>query len=275
MNITVDNTCNYLEVATVDEQYLEDWYSGSLLDVRITTFFNCNQVKEEILPNQYQFNNNITNCVSGLSSSFTLNITGIDISYIQSIQVSSSTNVFSATEVTSTEWLIVSDSSLEMSITFDIIDINGHAYQVRFTEVSPLGDVCTENALVTSVVYPTLSNGLVFDNITNILRIYNAYLNNSTDITTLYCDGIYSITLVDITSCIFVNCSTECEVIDKYAETQNDILKIYQAIVIASTYTSQGRTDCITCEQLCDVYNKLLELLGKTDKLDIIKNCSC
>lgn len=278
MNLTVDSGCTYISATTPDTNILEDWFNGDLFNVQVSIFFNCTQIGTVNLPNQYTFGQNISNCNVILGGDeLTLTLTGILNSRITSNTYTTSVGVLAVTPIDNVTFTILLNSNVANYIEFEITDIDGFVYNIRvdFTEygIAP----CDIGSSISILSLPELPCGIDFN--VDTLDIYNEYFRADcnfpcdTDCRT-YCDGIYTIQIEDEESCIFVNCSTACNVVDYFICNGGDIMILLETLNVGSELASVGNTDCVTCDQLCEVFRKVQKLLGHTTK-NILEDCGC
>lgn len=283
MNLTVDSSCSYISATTPSSTELEQWYNGNLSDVQVTIFYNCTQVSQLTLPNQYNFGSSQGSCSVVIGGAeFDINITGILDSQITSTTVTStSPNIVSVTPVDNVTFTVLMNSSFANFVEFEIIDTNGHTFTLRVDFGTQVIDECDFTDTLTILSTEPLPCGLEFDNVTFTLDIYAEHLRADCNFPCdpdcrSFCDGVYTVQINEDLSCIYVDCNTECDVVDYYINNEGDIMMLLEALKIGSSQTSIGRTDCTTCEQLCEVFSKIQKLLNKNNKItNIIDDCGC
>jgi len=278
MELIVDSECTFISATTPTTNILEDWINGDLFNVQVSIFFNCSEVAVINLPNQYTFGQSIDNCISILGGDeFTLTLSGILNSRIVSNTYTTSAGIVSVTPIDNVTFTILLDSNVANYIEFEITDLDGFVYNIRVDFSIYVLAPCDINSTLTLVNIPELPCGLEVDTLT--LNIYNEYFRADcnfpcvTDCRT-FCDGIYTIQIEDEESCIFVNCSTACNVVDYFICNGGDIMVLLETLNVGSELASVGNTDCVTCSQLCEVFQKVQKLLGHTSK-NILEDCGC
>jgi len=282
MNLTVDNSCTFLTVTTPNTNNLEEWENGNLSDVQVTISYNCTEVSQFILPNNYNFGSLQGSCNSVLGGAeFEISLTGILDSQINTTTITStSANIVSVTPIDKVTFTVLMNSVTTNFIEFTILDNNGHTYVVRVDFGIQVITECDFTDTLTVVSTEDLPCGILFDNVAFELIIQNEYLRADcnpicTTDCRAFCDGIYTIQVVDTVNCIFVNCTTDCEAVDCYIENGGNIMVILDTLKVGSDLTSTGNTDCVSCSQMCDIYNELLKLLGRSTKNNILDDCGC
>lgn len=280
MNLTVDSGCTYISATTPDTNTLENWINGDLFNTQVSIFFDCNQVATLTLPNQYVLDsivgNDCTPVIGG--QQFTLTIGGITNAQVNTTTITdTSVGIVSITPINKVSFTVLADTNLANYIEFDILDTLGNTYSIRIDlsiyDINP----CDFADTLTILTYPELPCGLEIDTLT--LNIYNEYFRADCNFPCdtdcrKYCDGIYTIQIEDELSCIFVNCSTKCNVVDYFLCNSGDSMVLLEALTVGSELTSVGSTDCVTCDQLCEVFRKIQKLLGHTSK-NILEDCGC
>jgi hypothetical protein len=282
MNLTVDSGCTYITATTPDTNTLENWITGDLFNTQVSFFFNCNQVGSFYLPNQYPFDVNSVSTVceeviGGVS--FTVLLTGITNAQIATTTITdNSTTVYSITPIDKVSFTVVMDTVFTNFIEFEILDTLGYIYKVRVDFGIYVLDPCDFTDDITILETPSLPCGIEFGE-GYTLNIYNEYLRADCNFPCdtgcrKYCDGIYTVQIGDELSCIFMNCSTKCNVVDYFLCNGGDSMVLLEALTAGSELTSVGSTDCVTCDQLCEVFRKIQKLLGHTSK-NILEDCGC
>lgn len=277
MELTLNDSCTI--ISTTSNQ-LEDWFNGDLSDVQVTIFFNCQQIGIINLPNIPDINLlNFCNVVNSRAN-YTATLSGIDI--VSSNIVSQSANVDNITKVDEENYIIVANTAGNThEVIYEVLDINGNTYQVTSTATAApivIGEEC--NFTLTNVtVLTSLSCGLNYDSNTNTLDIYREYFLEDCNVPCIecrkYCDGIYTVNIGDEKSCIFMDCSTECKVVDCFFQGEVDILPYYESLKLGSKYLSIGDNSCINCNQLCENYLSLYRILNPSRKVNILEDCGC
>ncbi len=283
MELTVDSGCTYISATTPDTNILEDWFNGDLFNVQVSIFFNCSQVGTIALPNQYTFGQNTENCNVILGGDeLTLNLDGILESRITSNTYTTSAGVLAVTPIDNLTFTVLLNSNVANYIEFEITDIDGFVYNIRVDFTAYGIAPCDIGSSITVLSLPELPCGVNFTE--GVLEIFNEYFRADCNFPcideelvnscTKYCDGIYTIQIEDEESCIFVNCSTACNVVDYFICNGGDIMVLLEALNVGSELASVGNTDCVTCDQLCEVFRKVQKLLGHTSK-NILEDCGC
>lgn len=282
MTITSNPTCTEISIQTPDTGLLGDWYSGQELDVDITWSLNdCTDTVVK-LSNRYPFNGTITNCSKvGESLKFRLNITGIAVSYVNSIFVDSYSNITSVSQISTLVYELLISSSQFLSgpeIVFVITDTSGNQYTVTYQLDQLTSEINCNNFNFENwinVVYPALPCGVTYDEESETMTFtYGFFFGGDCESTAELPCGVYNMALESEASCVFVCCDLVCLATSAFELSDlTETLDVYQALIYLNELHAQGST-CIDCNQMSAIYT-YLRSLTKTTTNGTSTGCGC
>lgn len=268
-------TCNVLKMTSAGTT-LADWYDGiNENSVTITYGTNCCTPSTVTLPNRYAFIPRVTDCsVEDHLFLFTLGIGGINLSQVASVSYTL-TNLTDVEGVDLLTYKFQRTNSLTSHVNYTITDTDGNVYHITVT-IPANADCDTEFILTTT--YPDLPCGIALRSDDALNITYSLFSGDCDTCITNTCvdenclnlldcpsfpNAVYFFSIGEDFACIFIGCDFKCSVVAKYVICKDfPLIESYYALTLASELTAGGNYDCLSCSELCELYQGVLMFMN-------------